>query len=420
MTLKEKREALLKELRDLAETVEQAKRDFTAEEQAKANDLLNQVKDVTNQIKAAESSDDLRKQIADVGPLDAKDAVDLNGKALAGASTGLERAKGASLGEVFTGSEQFKAFAKAYPNGVPDSMKGIRIDSVDVPSKALLTGASDTSAGSLVYPEFYGLVPPTYARPLTIRDVITVGQTGTDQIDYARLVSVTNAAAPTAEATTHDNGTKPESSMTFERVSTTVKTIAHWMAATKRALADAGQLRTLVDQFLRYGLEEELEDQVINGDDTGEEFEGILEVDGTQDQAFDDDIFVTIRKALTKVRVTGRATPTGVAIHPADDERIDLAKDANERFYGNGPFGVGPSVIWGVPRVVTEAVPEGTAIVGDWRKAVLWDREMATISATDSHEDFFIKNLVAILAELRAGFGVLQPSAFVVTDLNGS
>ena len=38
-----------------------------------------------------------------------------------------------------------------------------------------------------------------------------------------------------------------------------------------------------------------------------------------------------------------------------------------------------------------------TVLVGDFRKAVIWDRQQASISATDSHADFFIRNLVAIL-----------------------
>ncbi|MEE3918198.1 hypothetical protein V2I01_04875 [Micromonospora sp. BRA006-A] len=43
--------------------------------------------------------------------------------------------------------------------------------------------------------------------------------------------------------------------------------------------------------------------------------------------------------------------------------------------------------------------------------------EQANISITDSHADFFIRNLVAILGEQRDAFGVLQPNAFVEIDM---
>jgi len=66
--------------------------------------------------------------------------------------------------------------------------------------------------------------------------------------------------------------------------------------------------------------------------------------------------------------------------------------------------------------VESEAIDEGTALLGDFRKAVIWDRESITISVSDSHEDFFIRNMIAILAEMRAAFGLIRPSAFVIVD----
>jgi HK97 family phage major capsid protein len=73
--------------------------------------------------------------------------------------------------------------------------------------------------------------------------------------------------------------------------------------------------------------------------------------------------------------------------------------------------------LWGLPVVESEAIAAGTAYVADWKWAVLWDREQASVQVTDSHADFFIRNLVAILVELRAAFGILRPSAFVKITL---
>jgi hypothetical protein len=60
---------------------------------------------------------------------------------------------------------------------------------------------------------------------------------------------------------------------------------------------------------------------------------------------------------------------------------------------------------------------EGVAVVADWRLAVLWDRMRVSISVSNQHSDFFIRNLIAILAEMRAAFGVLRPAAFIEVDL---
>ena len=111
-------------------------------------------------------------------------------------------------------------------------------------------------------------------------------------------------------------------------------------------------------------------------------------------------------------------TPTAVGLNPIDDEALDLLQDGNQRYYGNGPFSApGPKTIWGLPRMVSESVPVGTAIVADWRQAVLWDREATSILITESHKDWFARNLVGVRAEMRAGFGLLRPAGFCIASL---
>lgn len=286
--------------------------------------------------------------------------------------------------------------------------------------KTLLTGASNTSAGALVYPRFLGVQDAgTFMRPLTIRDIITNGTTDSDTVDYVRITGFTNAAAPVAEATatSGSSGAKPESSLTTLVISESVKTIAHWIPATRRAIADAGQLRTLVNSFLTYGLEEELEDQILSGDGTGENFTGVHNTSGITPQAFDTDQLTTLRRARTKVRVTGRATPTAYVLHPNDWEDLDLTQDNEARYYFGGPSVLGTPRLWGLPVVESEGETEGQGMVADWRLAVLWDKEEANILMSDSHSDFFIRNMIALLAEMRAAFGVLRPAAFVEIDL---
>lgn len=205
--------------------------------------------------------------------------------------------------------------------------------------------------------------------------------------------------------------------MAFEIVQTPVKTIAVWIPATKAALSDASQLRGLIDQELREDLEEDLEDEIVGGDGTGAHFTGILETEGVLEQAWDTDMLTTIRKARTTLRVMGKSRPTAMLAHPNDAEALDLLKDDQGRFYFGGPGEGGVQRAWRVPVVECEAVSEGTGLMGDFRKAVIWDRERSNISVSDSHSDFFIRNMIAVLAEMRAAFGVIRPSAFIAVDL---
>jgi HK97 family phage major capsid protein len=430
------RDAILghvKAARAIADAAETEGRDLTDDEQAKITASLKQAAEMDAKGK---SEDALRKQMTDLG--DGLGLID-DGQGndnTVGIHPGgvVTKAEKRTIGRQFTESAEFKAMLASTPNG--QFSEKMRVQSQPFGTKTLITGLADASAGALVQNDFRGMLDPFYARPLTIKDLISPGNTTSDTVEFVRLLSVTNNAAVVAEATTAalptqdgstgplilaaGGGYKPESGMVFERDTETVRTIAHWIPATKRALSDAAQVRTLIDTFLRYGLEEELEDQILMGNGVGENFTGINSTSGIQTQVAPvgpETVLHTLRRARRKVRIGGRATPTAYVMNPIDWENIELMQDANDQFYSQGPFSMMTPRLWGLPVVESEAVTAGTAWVADWRHAVLWDREQASVQVTDSHADFFVRNLVAILAEMRAAFGVLRPAAFVKVTL---
>lgn len=416
--LHEKLQTALKAARDICDAVDGEKRDFTDEERQKVKGYLDEAKDLKAKIKDAQDDEALRKTITDLG-----EGLELVGKSDK-TPDAVEAGRGKSIGEMFVESAGFKEWIARFPNGrIPDSAKGLMSPPVEF--KTLLTGDSATSAGAFVQTDYTGIYEPLGRRPLVLRDLISRRTTTSDTVEFVRQTAKVTQAKPVAEANVTDysggtdevSGEKPEGAMAFEKVTETVKTIAVWIPATKRALSDAAQLRGLIDDELRADLEEDLEDEIVDGDGSGEHFTGILNTTGVLEQEWDSDIFTTTRKALTAVRVTGRARPTAWLIHPNDNETIDLLKDKEDRYYYGGPFGNNGLNLWSLPRVECEALTEGEALLGDFRKAVLWDREQASISVSDSHSDFFIRNMVAILAEMRAAFGLIRPSAFVKVEL---
>lgn len=328
-----------------------------------------------------------------------------------------------TIGQQFQEHPEFKEwYGKAVPpGGVLTDVKKLPGASPAIGFKTLLTGATDTQAGAFIFNDVqqYSQLLTLPRRPLMMRDIITNGSTTSDTVEYVRQTSETNNAAPVAEATATSgaSGAKPESAIAFEKVTATVKTIAHWIPATTRALSDAGQLRTLIDAFLRAGLEQELEDQMVTGDGTGENFTGLETISGVLTQAFATDLLTTTRRARTNLRVNGRVQPSAYLFHPNDWEDIDLLQDNEARYFYGGPAAMGTPRLWGVPVIESEAVTEGTAWLGDFKYLVLWDREQASIQVSNSHSDFFIRNMVAILAEMRAAFGCLRATAFVEIDL---
>jgi HK97 family phage major capsid protein len=428
----------LKAARDLGGAAEAAGRDFTDEERTAVKAHLDAAKAANDRILVHDGDRAMLDQVNALGlPV---------GELAKSAGSPAGGHPGQTLGERFTKSDAFVNWLGQFPSGrIAEGAKGIQSPPIEFAlsdvargaggAKALITGGSDTSGGSLVQNDWRGLIDGLgqFVRPLVVADLVTAGQTQSDTIEYARVTGFTNNASPVPEATsaaTIGDGTggtvtpvvggrKPESGLALQKVSATVKTIAHWIPATKRALSDAGQVRTLIDEFLRYGLAEELEDQILTGNATGENFEGILNTPGVQAQAWDTDLLVTLRRARTLVRIGGRTVPTAFLLNPIDMEKVDLLRNTHGDFYFGGPTqapNAQPSV-WGLPRVEAEAMPPGVGLVGNFRQAVLWDREQAAIQVSDSHSDFFVRNLVAILAEMRAAFGVIRPLAFATIDL---
>jgi HK97 family phage major capsid protein len=299
--------------------------------------------------------------------------------------------------------------------------------------RALVTSA-DASAGLWVNPEQKGLLEPGLIRPLTVRNLITVLSTTSDAISYIREASRISGAAPVTEAvqlahTGDVTATKPEGGLTFATVTDVIKQIALWVPVTNRILADATGLRGYIDQYLTDDIALELEDQIVSGSG-GAGFTGIFNTVGTQTAGPPAGAVTEldlIYRAKRLVRQNARTNATAVLANPEDIERWMFTKGGtglNGYAFGQ-PFGAAgtvpgggnlPNSVWGLPLVESEACPVGFALVGDFRRAILFDRENVRISVGTANEDF-IRNIVRILAEMRAGFGVTRPSAFVEVDL---
>lgn len=429
--------AALKSARDIGDKAEQEKRDITDEERKSAQDFLKTAREKKDLLLKAKADREIKDAI------DALEGIDLGG---------FDENKGYSrqrpqktLGEAFTDAKEWTEWiSKMAPGGrFPDSKKGIQSPVLQIADfglfpqkrrygdherKELLTGASAISAGAFVESDRTGIYEALGRHPLSVRQLIDVRTTSSDTVEFVRQTVQVTQAAPVPEANVTDftgatgeiSGEKPEATTRFERITETVKTIAVWIPATKRALSDAAQLRGLIDSELRDDLAEETEDQILNGDDVtnSEDLPGLNNTANVLVQAFNTDIAITARKAITNLEVNGKQMPTAWLLNPIDVEAFDLLQDNEGRFYWGGPLAMMPQrPIWSVPSAKGFFQAQGTGWLANWRKAVLWDREQGSISVSDSHADFFIRNMIAILAELRCAFGVIRPSAFCQVDL---
>lgn len=399
-------------MKDLITTAKTIAANAAAEGRALTDEERATVEQALAGAKALKADAELRK------------AVDAIGEDLAAAQpAAADKPAARTAGEKLLADARFKSWLDAAnANGTPDAKSLGTSPSVSVGGfKATLLGSSESSAGALIVNDFYPQVDQAYARELNALSLVTIGRTGSDAVEYARVMRFDEASGSDHDvAPGGEDDLASEATLKFEKQVANVRDIRAYLPASVRALNDAAQLQTIADSFLRFAMAEGVTAQLINGDGTGDNWTGLLNVSGVQTQAFSTDIPTSIRKGITKVRHTGNKIPTAVLLNPADAETVDLlAGSVGSDYLFGGP--AAPSSVrtmWGLPMVTDAQVPQGTAIVGSFREAVVWERAPLSISVFPQHSDYALRGLVAVVASTRAAFGVLSPAAFCIVSLD--
>ena len=312
-----------------------------------------------------------------------------------------------SLGQQVIESDRFKAFQAGGFRG--------RTGNIPVLLGALTT---DNGGGVLVEPQRLPGIRMPGQLPLRVRDLLAVGTTSSNAIEFVREKTFTNNAAAVAE-----NTKKPESVIEFEQDSTTVKTLAHWIPASRQILDDVSQLQSYIDARMLYGLNLVEDNQLMNGDGTGANLKGLMRY-ATK---FDEQLATSstnkldrIADAILQVWLTGFPA-NGIYMHPKDTNDLRKLKDTIGRYLFSNPESAIVPMPWGMRVVETTAIPEGTALVGAFALAAqVFDRQTATIDIADQDQDNFVKNMITIRAEERLALAVYYPSAIVSLPLVAS
>lgn len=315
-----------------------------------------------------------------------------------------------SLGRQFVESDQFKSLTGSA------GQRG----KANLEIKATITSANTNAAGSagdlVQTTRIAGIIAPPDRR-MTIRDLLMPGRMDGNALEYVKETGFTNNAGMVAEG-----APKPQSDLKFDLVSTTAKVIAHHMKASRQILDDASQLQSYIDGRLRYGLAFKEEQQILNGDGTGQNLLGII----PQASAYvrpggvipsSETIIDTLRYAMLQA-ILAEFPASGHVLNPIDWTSIETLKDTTGQYIIGNPQGTLSPTLWGLPVVATQAITAGKFLTGAFSMgAQIFDRWLSRVEVATENEDDFVKNLVTILAEERLALAVYRPEAFVYGDL---
>ena len=279
-----------------------------------------------------------------------------------------------------------------------------------------------TSAG-LVAPQYDPVIQGAPRQNLLIRDLIPTTPVTGQAFTYFKELLHTMGAGMVAEG-----AAKPTSNVTFEQITDTIKKIAVWMPVTDEALDDVPQLYSYIQELLRYDLELKREGQILKGDGTGNNLNGIM----TQATVFDpnlskatDTAIDTVRRAIYQARKQSKLPADAVVMSDLDWMNIELQKDGENRYLFANLQGLVTPVLWGRPIVASDSMDEGDGsttggefLTGSFQQgARIYDRMGYTIKVGMINDDF-IKNQRAILVEERLGLAVRKKFAFVKGRFN--
>ena len=388
-------------------------------------DIKSWSEEVTTLTRFEESKKAFRAQAGDMGSTD-------DAPAATPAATPVIPAQRKSFGQQFVEAAGFKSLGSV-------SGRGGAWSTGDIELKTTLTeGTVGTPGGGYPFvqtPTVLLGITQTLFQPLTIEALLPGGTTESPLLRYLVETAVTNAAATVAEG-----ALKPESALTFSKVDETLKKIATFLPVSDEMLEDYAQIQSYIDSRLQLFVRLQKEVQLLRGDGTGTNLVGLLNRVGLAppvvkgnatppggsatgvylSPATDNDMDAIYRQ-ITQVRVTSFLEPDAIVIDPAGWMTIQLSKNTQGTYYATGPFiavGANPS-LWGKPVVPTTAMPGGTALVGAFGAAAqVFNKGGLTVEASNSHADFFQRNLTAIRAETRCLLAVYRPGAFgAVTSL---
>lgn len=231
------------------------------------------------------------------------------------------------------------------------------------------------------------------------------------------------------DATAYSNGAKAwkkgeakgQSAFAWKKVSANLETIAHYVPVSKLEMEDYGQLASLVNTELLYGLRAKLAAAVAAGETEGG-IVGITKAEGVQTYTAKsgDTIADSVYRMSNDVFLKSGFAATHVAMHPYVSESVNLDKDKNGRYIS----AVVNGKLWALTVVddlnLTATTGESGSEKTTYGMAVYWNNA-ATVFTKHADEvsiglvnDQFTRNEYTVLAEGTYGLKVSRPDAVSV------
>ena len=209
---------------------------------------------------------------------------------------------------------------------------------------------------------------------ITIADNNTHGVIRYRDWDEATTV---RAAAMVAEGAAF-----PESTAKFQWYTKDLRKIGDTLPVTEEFFEDEAQAASELGMFLDINVNLVVNDQLVNGDNTGQNLDGIYNASPAYTAVASGipspnlkDLVIKMRNDITRTRGS-KYSPDMVLVNSSTMEDLILAKDANNNYI----FDENTGTLGGMPVVIDENVADNAILVGDRRYARIYEKTGVTLS----------------------------------------
>lgn len=413
--IRAERDGILSQVRGIAAKAESEGRGFTGPEQETVTDLLAKAEASNSQMERLKSVAATTQKITELMGRGG-DTTTTDGKGARAQGRFAKAIQGALFGvpvDASGMSTDRRAFFDSNGDNLP-APKAANPFNVRNGMASIPIGRRNDGGEVVLLPEFGGTLLGLLNKP---------DLTSGDAYRFRRQTERTEDAAQFVPK----GAKKPEAAFGYEVIDDRVRTLAVLSEPIAiQDLQDVPLLREDVANELANRIIWRLENAIVNGnqtdvDDAGREmFDGILNVTGVREQPYLVSPFRTIRRSLTVLEAAGYdPDDLTVGLNPVTWEALETETDADGRPLFSGLYTARQEpILFGRPVRLSNQIAEDDTIVADWRHGMVTMRTDIELAWSDGGEEF-ARNQVRFRADLRAGFNLSQPGAFVHARLAG-
>lgn len=365
--------------------------------QKEYNELLR--KDFTDAVEAGASKEDITKLTTDFNEALVKQQETLN-EALKEMGLAIKKSTEIKTGDTSLTAKQ--SLDKELEDN-KDALKAMVEGGGKVTLKTVgdMTIVGNISGGNVPVEQREPGLNRVARRRIFIRELVNNGTAVSNVISWVEQTGIEGAPAGTVEGTL-----KNQIDFDLVVVSESVKKRTAFIKISTEMLGDIDFMRSEINNELTERLSLDIDDQILNGDDSGQNLNGILALA----TAYSAGVFTgTLTASANLVDVLTTAAdqviianhiPNVHVVHPSAMTALRLIKDTDKQYISRLQDADGTMMLDGIPIVTNTGIAVDTFLTMDGTKDTVFSKGAMTIQVGLDSDDF-TKNFRTVLIEWR-------------------